>query len=360
MNKIKQFRAFVIKEFRHIFRDVRTMMILLAMPVIMILLFGFAITTEVRNVNVGIVAPKHDVIVDKLIQRFDASSYFTVNRMLKGSEIEQAFQNGEVALVIMFNEDNTAIQFIADGSEPNQANMIVNYAKGIFATQIEELHIDITSPDIAVTSRMLYNPQGKSAYNFVPGVMGLILMLICAMMTSISIVREKEQGTMEVLLTSPLPPITIITAKLVPYFTLSMVNITTILLLSVFVLDVPIQGSLLLLIFTCMIFVLVALSLGILVSTITSSQMVAMLISGMVMLMPVTVFSGMMFPIESMPKVLQWLSCIVPARWFIEAIKKIMLQGCGFADITKELSIIAGMAILLITASIKNFKVRLA
>ncbi len=360
LQNIKQFRSFVRKEYRHIFRDRRTMLILLVMPVIMILLFGFAITTEVRNANVGVIAPKKDVIVDRIIQRFDASEYFTISELLSDdSEAARAFKDGEVTLVIAFNEDNSAIQLLADGSEPNQASMVVNYAKGILASQMQEMAGEETPQLLDVTTRMLYNPQQESAYNFVPGVMGLILMLICALMTSISIVREKEQGTMEVLLASPLPPATIIVAKLVPYFTLSMVNITTILLLAVFVLGVPIVGSLALLIGLCMLFVFLALSLGLLVSTLTQSQMAAMLISGMVMMVPVMLLSGMMFPIESMPEILQWISCIVPARWFIAAVKKIMLQGCGISDIAQELGILAGMTVLFITISIKNFKIRL-
>lgn len=357
---IRQFATFVRKEFRHIFRDVRTMMILLAMPVIQILLFGFAITTEVRNAKVGILSPKHDVMVDRIVQRIDASEYFTVSKTLRSnSEIVPAFQNAEVNLVLAFNEDNSGVQLIADGSEPNQANMIMNYAKGIMAMQMQEMRAGGGMTGITTTTRMLYNPQQKSAYNFVPGVMGLILMLICAMMTSISIVREKEQGTMEVLLASPLPPVVIVIAKLVPYFTLSMVNIATILLLSVFVLGVPISGSLTLLIALCLLFVLLALALGLFVSTVTKTQMAAMLVSGMAMMMPVMVFSGMMFPIESMPRVLQWVSCAVPARWFIEALKKVMLQGCGMEDIMTEVTILAGMAALLLAVSIKNFKVRL-
>lgn len=359
-NSLSQFGSFVRKEFRHILRDTRTMLILLAMPVIQILLFGFAITTELKNANVGILASKHDVLVEKVIQRFDASDYFSVNKIIhSNSEIVPAFQNGEVSLVIVFNEDNSQIQLIADGSEPNQANMIVNYSKGILLSQIQEMSQTAGVGHISTTTRMLYNPQQKSAYNFVPGVMGLILMLICGMMTSISIVREKEQGTMEVLLASPLPPLTIITAKLVPYFTLSMVNISSILLLSVFILGVPIEGSLVLLIFICLLFVLLTLMLGLLVSTLTTSQIAAMLISGMVMMMPVVVFSGMIFPIESMPKVLQWISGIIPARWFIAAVKKVMLQGCGIVGIFKELSVMGGMLVLVLFISIKNFKVRL-
>lgn len=362
---MKKFIQFVRKEFRHIFRDKRTMMILLVMPIIQILLFGFAITTEVRNANIAVLAPKSDVLVNRIIERFEASPYFTVKTILhQNSEIEPLFLKGGTSLVVVFNEDNSAVQFVADGAEPNQANMVVNYAKGILASQLQEMasqqsQTGVNAPKIATSVRMLYNPQQKGAYNFVPGVMGLILMLICAMMTSIAIVREKEQGTMETLLASPLPPVTIVLAKLVPYFTLSMVNIGTILILSVYVLDVPIVGSLPLLIGICLLFVFLALSFGLLISTLVETQMAAMLISGMVMMMPTMLLSGMMFPIESMPEILQWISCVVPVRWFISAVKKVMLQGCTFADILQEFSIICGMIFLVLAVSLKKFKLRL-
>ncbi len=328
---MKQFVSFVKKEFIHIFRDARTMLILLVLPVVMILLFGFAITTEVRNANVGYIVPWHDASVDRLLARLDASPYFSlVGEMHDEGEVEEAFRRGEVSLVLVLNSDNSGLQLIADGSEPNQANMVVNYAKGIIMTHLQEI-TGATAATIAVNTRMLYNPQQESAYNFVPGVMGLTLMLICAMMTSIAIVREKETGTMEILLASPLPSSTIILAKLVPYFTISVVNIITILLLSVFVLGVPVHGSLLLLLGVSLVFVLLALSLGLLISTLTNSQVTAMLFSGMVLMMPTMLLSGMMFPIESMPWPLQWLSCMVPARWYIATVKMVMLQGAAWA-----------------------------
>ncbi len=357
-----QFLSFVRKEYRHILRDARTMLILLAMPVVMILLYGFAITTEVRNASVGLLSVRPDVTVRHIASRLDASEYFTVERtMSSDEEVVSAFRNGDVQLVVAFNDDNTALQLIADGSEPNQASMVVNYAKGIIASAMQDLSagVQTSSATIDITTRMLYNPQQKSAYNFVPGVMGLILMLICAMMTSIAIVREREQGTMEVLLASPLPPIIVILAKLVPYLTISIINISTILLLAVYVLDVPIVGSLWLMALLCTVFVLLALSLGMLISTFVNSQMAAMLLSGMVLMMPSMLLSGMMFAIESMPEVLQWLSAVVPVRWFIEALKKVMLQGCGVWEIAKELTILTSMTLFLLVVSLKNFKVRL-
>jgi ABC-2 type transport system permease protein len=207
--------------------------------------------------------------------------------------------------------------------------------------------------------KMLYNPQMKGAYNFVPGVMGLVLILICAMMTSISIVREKEIGTMEVLLVSPVKPLYIILAKITPYFVLSIVNLSTILLLSVFVLGVPIAGSLFLLISFSLIFILVGLSLGILVSSMVKTQVAAMLISVVVMMMPTMLLSGMIFPIESMPKILQIISVIPPNRWYVEGVIKIMIQGVEAKYVVKEFAILSAVAIGLLTVSLKKFSIRM-
>ncbi len=367
---MKQFITFVRKEFYHIFRDKRTMLILLGMPIIQILLFGFAITTEVKNTQVAVFDPSKDVSTQRIKEQFQASEYFTIAEELQSpDQINDVFKYGKINLVVVFSEnfaDNllhkgeATIQLIADGTDPNQASMLTGYASGILGSYQQELTEQYKVPfQILPEVKMLYNPQGKSAYNFVPGVMGLILMLICAMMTSIAIVREKETGTMEVLLSSPLKPIYIILAKAVPYFTLSIANLLTILLLSVFVLDVPIAGSLFWLVVISLLFIFMALSLGLLISTLVDTQMAAMLASGMGLMMPIMLLSGMIFPIESMPKVLQWISAIIPARWYIEAVKKIMIQGVEIQFVLKEIGILAAMAGGLIILSLSKFKTRL-
>lgn len=367
---MKQFIAFVRKEFYHIFRDKRTMLILLGMPIVQILLFGFAITTEVKNTKIAVFDPSKDASTRLIKERFRASEYFTIAEELESPEqINDVFKYGKINLVIVFSEnfaDNllhtgeAAVQLIADGTDPNQASMLTGYASGILGSYQQELMEQYKVPfQIVPEIKMLYNPQGKSAYNFVPGVMGLILMLICAMMTSIAIVREKETGTMEILLSSPMKPIYIILAKAVPYFTLSIANLITILLLSVFVLDVPIAGSLFLLIVISLLFIFTALSLGLLISTLVNTQMAAMLASGMGLMTPIMLLSGMIFPIESMPSILQWISTIIPARWYIEAMKKIMIQGVELQFVLKEIGILAIMAGGLIMLSLSKFKTRL-
>ena len=368
-NVVSQFSVFVRKEFYHIFRDVRTMLILLAMPIIQIILFGFAITTEVRNVQVTVLDLSKDVSTQGIIHQLQASEYFDIMEINNPDEIEKVFKKGQANLVLVFGErfhDNllhtgeASLQMIADATDPNQASTLVNYATSIVGSYLQQLaHEYRTSFQIRPEIRMLYNPQMKGAYNFVPGVMGLILMLICAMMTSIAIVREKEMGTMEVLLVSPIRPIYITLAKMVPYLTLSIVNLITILLLAVFVLKVPVAGNLFLLALFSLLFIVVSLSLGLLISNVTNTQVVAILVSGMGLMMPTMILSGMVFPIESMPPVLQWISSILPARWYIAGVKKLMIQGVGGMFVIKEFAILFFMMIVLLVVSLKKFKVRL-
>ncbi|MDR2948932.1 MAG: ABC transporter permease [Prevotella sp.] len=368
---MRQFLSFVKKEFYHIFRDKRTMLILLGMPVVQIILFGFAITTEVKNTQVAIFDPSKDISTQRITEQLGASEYFSVAQILSNpDEIEKVFKEGKANLVVVFGENfnenllhtgEASIQLIADATDPNQSLTLTGYATNIIGSYQQELMREYNIPfQIKPEVRMLYNPQMKGAYNFVPGVMGLILILICAMMTSIAIVREKEMGTMEVLLASPIRPIYIILAKAVPYFTLSVVNLSSILLLSVFVLEVPVAGSLFWLAIISLIFIFVALALGLFISSVADTQVTAMLISGIGLMMPVMLLSGMIYPIESMPVVLQWLSDIIPAKWYISAVKKLMIQGVSVVYVLKEMGILIVMAIFLLTVSLKKFKVRLS
>lgn len=363
--------SFVTKEFYHIFRDKRTILILLCMPVVQMLLFGFAITTELKNTKVAVFDPSKDAVTQGIKEHLQASDYFSISEELTDiNQINDIFKYGDIGLVVVFSEnfaDNllrqgeAAVQLITDGTEPNQASMITGYASNIMMSCQQELSdTNIASCRIVPEVRMLYNPQGESAYNFVPGVMGMILMLICAMMTSISIVREKENGTMEILLVSPMKPIYIILSKAIPYFVLSLINLTTILLLSVYVLHVPVSGNIFLLFGVSLIFIFLALSLGLFISNLVETQMAAMLASGMGLMMPVMLLSGLMFPIESMPKILQVISAIVPARWYIEAVKKIMIQGVEIQYVMKEIIILSVMAFGLVILSLKKFKTKLS
>lgn len=369
---MKQFYAFVKKEFMHILRDPRTVLLLLLMPVIQIVLFGFALTNEVKNVKVAVISTNKDYSTERLIQRIDASSTFIVSYYpLNIEEAQKLLKTNKVKVILIFSSNfsselfhsgSSSLQIITDASDPNLATSASFYMTNIINSYVEEINkkkgIDTTLL-INVESVMLHNPQLKSSYNFVPGVMGLILMLICAMMTSISIVREKESGTMEVLLVSPLKPFGVILAKTVPYFVLSAVNLITILLLSIFLLDVPVTGSLFWLIIFSLVFIFISLSLGMMISTLVSTQVAAMLISGMAFMMPVMLLSGMVFPIENMPKFLQIITNIIPARWFIAGVRKLMIQGVEIQYVFKELSILIGMGAIFIVVTLRNFKYRL-
>lgn len=366
---MKQFKSFIKKEFLQIFRDKRTFSILLVIPIVQVFVLGYAITTEIRNARIAVFDPSKDPETQRIKERFQASEYFSITEELAtSSQINDVFKGGDVNMVIVFCEDfarklptgDAGIQLIADGTDPNQASLLTGYASGILASCQMEMAGERSLPyQIRTETRMLYNPQAKSAYNFVPGVLGIVLIVVCAMMTSISIVREKETGTMEVLLASPMKPIHIVMAKMAPYFTISVANLTTVLLIAVFVMGVPIRGSLFWLIVASVLFVIVSLALGLLISTLVKTQMNAMLISGIGLMLPILIFSGLLFPIENIPEGLRWISALIPARWYIAIVRKIMIEGVEPQFFAKELCVIAGMAFALLATALKNFKVRL-
>jgi ABC-2 type transport system permease protein len=368
---MKQFLVFIKKEWLHIWRDKRTLFILFGMPITQIILFGFALSNEVKNSKIAILNPSKDALSAQITEKINASKYFDLVKEIKSnSEIDLVLKSGEVNSVLVFpnnfekdfnHNGFNKVQFIADASEPNTATTLKNYISNILMDFQKTKNPNANNPlQIKTEIRMLYNPQLKGAYNFVPGVMAMILLLVCTMMTSISIVKEKELGTMEVMLVSPLKPFMVIVAKAVPYFFLSMVNVVSILLLSVYALELPIKGSLVLLMLESMLFTITALSLGLLISTITGSQQVAMLISLVGMFLPTLMFSGFMFPIENMPLPLRTISNIVPAKWYFIIVKNVMLKGLGISGVLKETLILIGMTVFLLVLSVKKYKIRLA
>jgi len=367
---MKRFIGFIKKEFYHIFRDKRSLFILFGMPIAQILLFGFAITNEINNVDIAILDHSKDATTKEIIDKIAASKYFSIKQMVTQEEdIESVFQKGQVKSVLNFEKDfsknlikehKATVQIITDATDPNTANTISNYVNAILRQYQTELNKEVAiAYQIIPETRMVYNPELKSVYMFVPGVMTIILMLVSAMMTSISIAREKELGTMEVLLVSPLKPIQVIVGKVFPYIFLSIINAVVIVLLSIFIFKMPIQGSLMLLALESVLFIISALSLGILISTISATQQTAMMISLMGLMLPVILLSGFIFPISSMPLPLQWISNIIPARWFIIIIKSIMLKGVGLQFIWKETLILIGMTLFFIVISVKKYKIRL-
>ena len=351
---MKQFIAFVIKEAKHILRDMRTMLILFGMPVVMMLLFGFAITTDVKNVRTVVVTSQMDHLTQAAVERLAQSEYFTITQTVcTPQEAERLIRSQKADMAMVFSHDfaskKDGIQLIVDGSDPNMAAQWTNYAQGVLANMQGSM----------VNSKMLYNPQMKSAYNFVPAIMGMLLILVCAMMTSISIVREKEKGTMEVLLVSPVRPLMVIIAKAVPYLVQAFVILITILLMARYVLGVPLQGSIAWILAVSTLYILLALSLGLLISNIAQTQLVALLLSAMVLLMPVLMLSGMMFPIEAMPKILQWISIVIPPRYYIEAMRKLMIMGVGVGEVMKEIAVLAGFTTFFLILALMKFNTRL-
>ena len=364
---MNQFISFVIKETKHIVRDRRTMLILFGVPVVMMLIFGFAITTDVRNVKVSVVTAVMNPRIQQVVQRIDASEYFVVTHTVSNTqEAKQLLADYQADMAIVFSNDfaneryseQASVQFLVDYTDPNMAEQRVSYIQQII---MDELRSQQTAQQQAIANtKLLYNPQMKSAYNFVPGIMGMLLMLICAMMTSVSIVREKERGTMEVLLVSPVKPLYIMIAKTVPYFVLSIFILISILLISKFILAVPIEGSVITILAVSLLYIVLALALGMLISVVSQTQVVALLISGMLLIMPSTMLSGMIYPIESMPTVIQYISTIVPTRWYVSAIKKVMIMGVGVNMIYEELIIMLGMTLLFLGIALKKFKIRLS
>lgn len=359
------FLSFVKKEALHIVRDPRTMLIVLLMPVVQVLLFGFAMNTEVSNIDVAAVAPHPTEAIRQAVERVAANPYFTFRGYIAGTEIDRTLRRGDADAVVVFAEDydrqtealkqglaaEPAVQLVFDASNTNTASAGAGYLTSILLADMPGIQ--------APGTHLLFNPQMKSSYNFVPGIMGMIFILICAMMTSVSIVREKETGTMEVLLVSPVRPLRIVVAKMIPYFLLSCVNLATILLLARFVLGVPMSGSVVGLVGLSLLYLVLALALGLFISTMADSQVTAMLISGMLLILPLIMLSGMVFPIENMPGVLQGISCIVPARWYIEAVRKLMVEGLPFAAVLKEFAVLAVMTGALIGVALGKFNDKL-
>ncbi len=358
------FLAFIKKESLHILRDKRTMLIVLLIPVILMVLFGFAISTEINNLNIAVVAPHPTVEVEKKVQKIAHNPSLTFVGYIDRADIDATLRTAKADAVVVFaaNFDRImadmaqgiatekAYEFVFDASNSNVSAAGAAYLQGVL--------LDMADNNL-FTLKLLYNPQMKSSYNFVPGIMGLIFILICAMMTSVSIVREKEMGSMEVLLVSPVKPLYIIIAKMIPYLVLSCINLVTILLIAYFLLDVPMSGGVGNIILLSLVYLLLSLALGLLISNISSSQVMALLISAMVLMMPMMMLSGMVFPLENLPFVIKPLSYIVPARWYIEAMRKLMIMGVPLSGVATELAILSAMAIGLMAVSIKKFNNKL-
>ncbi len=364
-------KAFIIKEMFHIFRDKRSMLILFGMPIIQILIFGFAITNEIKDAGIAVLDQSKDAMSQKIVNKLVSSGYFKlVANLASVNEIEPGFKSGKIKLAVVIgssfekkaqNGQTAQIQLISDASDPNTASILTNYASGIIMDFQQEQWEQLKMPiELVNQSRMYFNPELRSVFMFVPGTIAVILMLVSAMMTSISIAREKELGTMEILLVSPLRPLQIIVGKVIPYVILSFANALMILFVAWLVFAMPVRGSMLLLLAESILFIIMSLSLGIFISTVSRTQQVAMMLSMFALMLPTILLSGFIFPIENMPTVLQLISNIMPSRWFIVIVKGIMVKGVGIGYLWKETLILVGMTLFFIALSVKKFKIRLA
>jgi ABC-2 type transport system permease protein len=367
---MNRFKSFVIKEFYHIFRDKRSLVVLFGIPIAQVLLFGFAITNDIRNAKIAILDYSKDEITREISNKIISSQYFSLAENLQSDKnIENIFKKGDVKLILVFKNnfsrdlENTGqanIQLIADATDPNTANLLVSYLSAIVLNYSKDLNKLAEVPmQLNLESRMVYNPELKSVYMFVPGVMAMILMLISAFMTSITITREKESGTMEVLLVSPLRPSQIIIGKVMPYVLLSFLSSILIIFLGIFVFGMPVQGNFILLLAESLLFIILALCLGILISTVAKNQQTAMLMSMVALMLPTILLSGFVFPVENMPTVLQWLAMIMPPKYYIIIVKNIMLKGTGISYVWQETLVLIGMTLFFIAIAIKKFKIRL-
>lgn len=368
---MKQLLVFTRKEFYHVFRDRRTLLILFGLPIVQIILYGFALSSEVKNLTLLVVDNARDIHTEQIITKIASGTYFKIQHAaLSYAEIEASFKQGNINCAVVFptgfgndlqNGNAAQIQIIADASDPNTAKTAVNYLTMMVNDYQQALNRTTSLPyRIVPEARMLYNENMNGSMSFIPGVIALIFMIVCTTLTSVSVVREKELGTMEILLVSPFKPILVLIAKAVPYLALSMINLVVIMLLSVFVLDVPIRGNLILLFAESTLFIITCLSLGLLISNAVSTQQTAMLASMMGMMLPTLLFTGFMFPLENLPAGIRWISNIIPARWYYLIVKSVMLKGLGFAAVWKETLILIGMTVLLLGIALRNFKTRLA
>jgi ABC-2 type transport system permease protein len=358
------------KEVRHLLRDRQTLVILLLLPIAQLLLFGFAVRTDISTVRVAVVAPDPDAAASALRSRFAHGGRFALlPPFVQRDSLDALMRAGAVDVGVILAPRMSehlaaglpvAVQVIADGMDPNSGTMMKNYATAVVREWQSSLGAAGGAVRIEARSRMRFNPTLESVNLFVPGLIALILTMVTSLMTAISLSREKERGTFEVLLVSPLHPWQIIVGKVIPYLALAMANVVTVLLAAWLVFHVPFRGSVPLLLACSMLFALVGLSVGVLIAAVTSSQLAAMLAALGGTMLPNTLLSGLIFPITSMPRPLQLVTNIVPARWFIEIVRGIMLKGVGVSVLWPQLVVLTAMFVVLLLVAIRKTSVRLA
>lgn len=364
---MKELRMILKKEFIHIIRDKITLALVLAMPIALVLLFGFTISTDIRNAKISVLDQAKDSQSKLLVDKITASGYFQVVAYPENEvEIDNDFKNKGIKLAVIIpphfeeklsKEHVANLQVINDVSDLNVASILNNYVRAVVQSYTEEYNQD-NQAGFDITTKMLYNPESNSVYMFVPGIITLIMVLVTALMSSITLAREKETGTMRMLLITPVKKIHIIIGKVIPYMAISFIGTIAILIISVTVFKMPINGSLLMLLILCIIFMLTSASFGLLISSISQTQVDAMMITMMGLFLPTVLLSGFLFPLNSMPMVFQVLANVFPAKWFILAIKDVMIKGSGIFDIWMYLLILLVMAVVFIIFSLTRLDKR--
>jgi ABC-2 type transport system permease protein len=366
---VRAFLGFVRKETLHLLRDRQTLAILILFPVVQVLIFGFAVRTDVRDIAIAIVDPAPDVATRRLRERIAASDRFHVVGVSSSAQpLDLQFRRGSIrqALVLprdvegrIGRGDSVPVQLLTDGSDPNTGGIMQSYASAIVDRWYREAVPGGGGLSIETAARMRYNPTLESAHLFVPGLVAFVLTIISALMTAISITREKETGTMEMLLVSPIRPTAIVAGKVMPYIVLGFVSVLLVLVAARTVFGVPLRGNLALLLAESVLYIVTALALGIMISTKVPNQRTAMIAALAGLMMPTLLLSGFIFPLDSLPSVLQWLSYAVPARWFLTIVRGIMLKGAGLATLWQETLILIGMTLFLLAKGSRGLAIRL-
>jgi ABC-2 type transport system permease protein len=363
-------RYIALKEIRHILRDPKSLMIAILMPLLMILLYGYAINLDIKNIRLAIIDYDRTSESRELASRFYNSGYFIQPDAVPTlSDPETVLRRSQAHAILAirpgFGEAlDTGKPFelglVLDGADANTATAAASYAEIVLQSVLEDrLPPGFEVPGVRLSQQVLYNPDLKSSHFFVLGLIAVILMLVSALLTSLTIAREKETGTLEQLLTAPVKPRQIIIGKIIPYIGLAGIDGLIVWGFAVFHFGVPMAGSMALLAFFAVIFIVAALSIGILVSTVAKTQQVAMTITLTVTMMPSVLLSGFAFEIKNMPRLLQMITLIVPARYFIAIIRGVMLKDSGLTTLWPQAVGLAAISLALLSLAARRFNVRI-
>ena len=373
---LRRIGAIIYKEYLHISRDIIALGMLIFFPVFALFLFGVAINLDITHIPLAVFDENRSVDSRALAEKFIQSGYFDLkDRLTSENEIDAFVDRRRVKVVLRFPHyfsrdihrgKDTPVQLIIDGADNNTANIIMGYSNAIIPKfsrdTLESLlrnegrSLPAQLPSVELRPNIWYNPELKSALFVVPGLIGLLLMSITVIRTSITIVREKERGTMESLLVTPLKPIELMIGKITPYIIISFIIFALIILLARFIFQVPVRGNLLTLFCSSGLFIAATLGIGLFISNSADTAQTAWLMGFLTSILPAIILSGFIFPIESMPYPIQLITYLLPIRYFIVMIRGILLKGVGITVVYPEALILLLFALVIIAASVLRFK----